>query len=195
MENWQQIITPAVVSAVITGISAPLLFYWLKRRDDKKKRNFEVRYTEYKKYLQTLEEVVSASRIDFEKSYMTTVGKILNDILTDPENSNRHLLRLNQALDELGNKMRESFTKSVSELHGLRLVCSDKLLSLVDGFVQLQRELMDESIVVMGKAKNIDTRNPEASISGNMKEKAAKAEPLFNQILIQMRKELDINGS
>jgi len=42
----------------MTALLVPLLFYLLKRRDERKKRHFEVRYAEYRKYLQVLEEIV-----------------------------------------------------------------------------------------------------------------------------------------
>jgi hypothetical protein len=189
------LIAPAIVSAAITAILAPLMFYFLKRRDERKKRHFEVRYAEYKKYLQVLEEIVAATRIDFEQSYMKTVGSILKDIFAEPENAANHAMRLNAALDALGGRMRLAFTKATSELHGLRLVCSDKLLGMVDEFVQLQRDLMDEAIAVMANAKNVDINNPEAVMTGTMKEKGQRAQPLFDQILHQMRAELDIRGS
>jgi len=57
MDSLGALITPAKVSTVITAILAPLMFYLLKRRDEQKKRQFEVRYAEYKKYLQVLEEL------------------------------------------------------------------------------------------------------------------------------------------
>jgi H+/gluconate symporter-like permease len=59
MENINQILNPAIVSVLVTSIVAPFIFYFLKRRDEIKKRNFEVRYTEYKKYLNTLENISS----------------------------------------------------------------------------------------------------------------------------------------
>lgn len=195
MDALATLITPALVSAAITAILAPLMFYLLKRRDERKKRHFEVRYAEYKKYLQVLEEIVATTRMDFEQSYTKTVGSILHDILAEPENAPSHAMRLNAALDALGSQMRQAFTKATSELHGLRLVCSDKLLGMVDEFVQLQRELMDEAIAVMGNAKNVDINNPEAAMTGTMKEKGQRAQPLFDRILHQMRAELDIRGS
>jgi hypothetical protein len=195
MDAVSALITPAIVSTVITAILAPLMFYFLKRRDEQKKRHFEVRYAEYKKYLQVLEDIVATTRGDFEQSYMKTVASILKDMLADPDNAANHVVRLHEALDALGSQMRQTFTKATSELHGLRLVCSDKLLGMVDEFVQLQRELMDEAIAVMANAKNVDINNPEAAMTGAMREKGQRAQPLFDQILHQMRAELGIHGS
>ena len=195
MDALPALITPVIVSTVITAVLAPLIFYFLKRRDEQKRRHFEVRFAEYRKYLQVLEDIVAATRIDFEQSYMKTVASILKDIFADPDNAANHALRLNAALDALGSQMRQTFTKATSELHGLRLVCSDKLLKMVDEFVQLQRDLMDEAIAVMANAKNVDINNPDAAMTGAMKEKGQRAQPLFDQILHQMRTELGVRGS
>jgi hypothetical protein len=195
MDAVSALITPVIVSTVITALLAPLIFYFLKRRDEQSKRHFEVRYAEYKKYLQVLEDIVATTRGDFEQSYMKTVASILKDMFADQDNAANHVVRLHEALDVLGSQMRQTFTKATSELHGLRLVCSDKLLGMVDEFVQLQRELMDEAIAVMGNAKNVDIDNPEAGMTGAMKAKGQRAQPLFDQILQQMRAELGIRGS
>ena len=195
MPNWQNIITPAIVSTFVTVILAPLLFFYLKRKDERIKRNFDVRYSEYKKYLATLEDVTRAARGDFEKEYLHSVSDVMTEILTNPEKSNEALLKLHRSLDEYGKKIRDSFTKAVNELHGLKLVCSDSLLLLVNQWVQLQRELLNESIQIMERAKTMNLSNPESVITGEMKEKAKNAEAVFDSILKQMRKELDISSS
>lgn len=192
MSNWETLITPAVVSVIVTAIIGPLVFYFLKRRDEKARRNFEVRFVEYKKYLSTLEEIAQASRGDFERDYMKTVTEVMNEIISNPGDSEASLMRLNTELESFASKIRESFTKATSELHGLRLVCSTKLLSLIDEFIQLQRDLMDLSISIMSKANSIDLSDPESMVSGEMKFKAGKYESLLDQIIKQMRKELGI---
>ncbi len=195
MPNWEHLITPAVVSTVITAVLAPFLFYVLKRRDENRKRNFEVRYAEYKKYLAILEEVARATRADFETQFMQVAEESFRKLLTDTDDSHQALINLRNAMSDLGRKMREAFSKSTSELHGLRLVCSDKLLVLVNDFVRIQEELLDESINMMTRAKTMATSNPDTVVTGEMKKKGAEAETLFEQILKQMRKELKIIGS
>ncbi len=59
---------------------------------------------------------------------------------------------------------------------------------LVNQWVQLQRELLNESIQIMNLS------NPESAIIGEMKENAKKAEAVFDSILKQMRRELDISS-
>jgi len=190
--DWQNIVTPALISTLITALLAPSTFYFLKRRDEKRKRNFEVRFAEYKKYLQTMEEISEASRVDFEKIFSESISANFKNILENPENSNDALLALNDSMNTLTGNLRESFTKATNELHGLRLVCSEKLLNLIDEFVQLQRELMDHSVSIMSNWQNIDIQNPEAFLSGEMKQKASRVQYLYDEIIKQMRKELRI---
>jgi len=72
--EWQQLITPVVVSGIVTGILAPLLFHFLKRRDESQKRTFDVRYAEFNKYLSTLEEIARSIRVNFDAP-MSQIGK------------------------------------------------------------------------------------------------------------------------
>jgi hypothetical protein len=65
---------------------------------------------------------------------------------------------------------------------------------LVNQWAQFQRELLDESIQIMERAKTMNLSNPESVITGEMKEKAKKAEAVFDSILKQMRTELDISS-
>ena len=171
---------------------APIIFYLLKRRDDIKKRNFDIRYTEYKHYLKTLDEITATTRIDFEKDFIATANKCFKEIIEKPENSQNALIELNEKMSVLNSNIRESFTKATNELHGLRLVCSEKLLNLIDEFVGIQKELIDLSMSVMSSFKSIDLDNPTAHIPKDMKEKGEKAQGLYNTIIRQMRLELGI---
>lgn len=192
MRDFEQFITPALISTMVTAVLAPLCFYLLKRHDDKKKRNFEVRFSEYKKYVATLEGITQTSRVDFEADLMKTISSVMSEILADPENANKAVVRLHEELSQCDSKIRESFVKATNELHGLRLVCSEKLLGLIDEFVQIQRDMMDEYIRILGSINVFETKNPADLIKGEMKAKAEKAQPLFDQILKQMRAELGI---
>jgi hypothetical protein len=191
MSLLRDLIVPVVVSAAVAAVLTPVLFFVLKRRDERQKRHFEVRYTEYKKYLQAIEEIAAAARIDLKQSYTAVVASTLKDMLADPEQSSDYGPRLDKGLNDLGNEVRATFAKATNGLHGLRLVCSDKLLPMVNEFVELQRELTEESIALIADAR---ISNPSASVSDAMAEKAERAESLFDQILEQMRAELGVPG-
>ena len=193
MEQLSEILTPAVVSTAVTAVLAPLLFFWLKRRDEKRKRNFEVRYAEYKHYLRTLDEIASASRVETERLFSETIATTFKTILTEPEGSDDALLSMNDALLGLTSRLGQTITKAEGELHGLRLVCSEKLLGMIDEYVQLQRDLMSATSDMMANWKQIDINNPTASMPGDVQEKGEQAQRLYRDIVDQMRKELDIS--
>jgi hypothetical protein len=189
---FKEFLQPAIIAAVVTAIVGPLIFHLLKHRDEKRRRSFDIRYAEYKHYLKALEQVASSSLADFEKSMATTYADCLKEILATEVQSNGPLVRLNHELNELTSKIRKSFTQATQELHGLRLVCSGKLLKMVNEFVNLQRELIDESCSVMSRIQKIDVLNPQTAISGEMKAKGERTQQLFDAIVLQMRKELGI---
>jgi hypothetical protein len=190
--TFEAILQSAVVAAIVSAIVGPLIFFLLKRWDDKKRRNFEIRYAEYKHYLKALEKIASSSQADFERFMSETYASCMNEILTTEGQSSDPLVRLNEEVNSLTANVRTSFTQATQELHGLRLVCSEKLLHKVNEYVDIQREIIDSSCSVMGNLNQIDINNPSASISGEMKEKAERTQVLFEEIVQQMRKELGV---
>jgi len=184
-----ELIAPAVVSAVVTVVLAPLLFFLLKSREEGRRRQFEVRYVEYKKCLQALEQIAAVARIDFKQAYTGIAASALKEALAEADED--YGPRLQKGLDELSGRLRDSFAGAAGELHGLGLACSAELLTTVNEFVKLQRELVEESIAVISDAS---ISNLGASATEAMKEKARRAESLFERILEQMRAELDVAG-
>ena len=190
-----EILTPAIISTFITAIFAPLIFNFLKRRDEINKRNFEVRYSEYKKYLNTLEEISNKMNTNFEKEYIKVVSEVFNSIISNPEKSNEALRRLNNELQKLTNNLRTIFSKATSELYGLKLVCSDKLFNMIEEFISTQKQIMKKSINFMGKI-NLDKPSDFSFIENNdIKKLGSHSEKLFQDIVLQMRKELGISKS
>ena len=188
----EKLLTSAVVAAVVSAIVGPLIFFFLKRWDEKNRRTFDIRYDEYKHYLKALEQISSAGHADFERFMSETYAQCLNDILTSEGESDQPLIELNRKVNELTSNVRKSFTQATQELNGLRLVCSSKLLEMVNKFIAIQRELINESSSMMGRLNQIDINNPESIVSGDMKIKGEHATTLFEEIVVQMRKELGI---
>lgn len=186
------LLASAVVSATVTAIIGPLIFFFLKRWDEGKKRSFEIRYAEYKHYLKALEQITASSRTDFERFMNEGYAECMRKILTEDNNGSSALLELNARTNELTKGVRESFTRATQELHGLRLVCSSTLLGLVNEFIETQRQLMDQSLAVLGNLKQIDLSNPNALFSGEMQTKGQRSQQLYDQIITQMRTELGI---
>ena len=192
MENIIQILNPAIVSIIVTSLVAPFIFYFLKRRDEIKKRNFEVRCAEYKKYLNTLENISSLSRISFEKDFMKIANECFSEIITNPQESNASLIKLNSAMQELTATLRPSFSQAQNELHGLKLVCSQKLLYMINEFISLQNELINKSTEFMAHWKEYIGKKESFFENSSIKELGQRANSLYEDILKEMRKELKI---
>jgi len=188
----ERLLAPAIVSVVVTAIVAPLIFFFLKRWDEKNKRNFEIRYAEYKHYLKALEQITASAQEDFEIFMADDFAQCLQRILTREGESSEALMELNQQDNTLTSNVRKSFSQATQELNGLRLVCSSRLLEVVNEFIDLQRQLLEESSAMLKRLDQIDINNPLAALSGEMQAKGEQTKVLFELIVQQMRKELKI---
>ena len=188
----ERLLAPAIVSVVVTAIVAPLIFFFLKRWDEKNKRNFEIRYAEYKHYLKALEQITASAQEDFEIFMADDFAQCLQRILTREGESSEALMELNQQVNTLTSNVRKSFSQATQELNGLRLVCSSRLLEVVNEFIDLQCQLLEESSAMLKRLDQIDINNPLAALSGEMQAKGEQTKVLFELIVQQMRKELKI---
>ena len=189
--QYDTFITPVIVSAIMTAILSPLLTYILNKRYETKKRRFEIRYSEYKQYLQTLEEISKTA----SDAMIKLLPGVLNAVFKNPENINE---QLNDMLYNVGNVMNNSgqaFIKAKNGLHGLRLVCSEQLLKMIDEYVTIVEESFEYSQQLMKLIPEeilIKRRNPEDLVSEDMKNKSVKIRSLYKAITDQMRKELNV---
>ena len=69
LDMLPRIVTPAVVSVIVAGALVPVLLHVLRRRDERRRRLFDVRYREYRSYLTKLDEIAEASRVGFDKAF------------------------------------------------------------------------------------------------------------------------------
>lgn len=77
----ETLLTSAVVAAVVTAITGTLIFFFLKRWEDKKRRTFDIRYNEYKHYLKALEHISSTIPEDFERFMNEPYAQCLNEFI------------------------------------------------------------------------------------------------------------------
>ena len=188
----EAVIQSAIIPTIVTAIIGPLIFFGLRRWDEKNRRNFEIRFSEYKHYLKALEQISSTSHAQFEEFMTETYAKCLNEILASEGQSSDPVIRLNEELNHLMAGIRTSFSQATGELNGLRLVCSDKLLEMINDYVNIQRKLMDESCAVLRRLEQIDLADPTSMFSGEMKAEGERSQQLFEDIVRQMRSELKI---
>ena len=185
----QAILASTLVSAVVTALVGPLVFHFLKRRDERKRRTFEVRYAEYKHYLRAIESLASVSHADLERFMRESYNNCMEDIFAG--SADQALLKMSRELGEMTSRATKSFQQATSELHGLRLVCSEELFGMVNDFIKIQEQLMSETTQSLGAvAANLGKDHTVVNESMRLKGYAAKA--LFEKIIVQMRRELQI---
>jgi hypothetical protein len=183
-------VTPAVVSAVVTGVLLPLLLHFMRRRDERQRRLFDIRYEEYRKYLTKLDEIAEASRVGFDAAFKEQFVPSLVRLVASGDDPAATIEPFMKAISELMDRSRDAFMKAKNELGGLRLVCSDQLLPKIERFVDVQKALLDESLQLLGKWKTVDLNNPETALSPSAKAKSEESERLLQEIVKLMRAEL-----
>lgn len=63
----------ALVSVLVTTVLAPYLFARLKAREEKERRDFDIRYKEYARYVTALANLEKSIREDGERFWLETL--------------------------------------------------------------------------------------------------------------------------
>jgi hypothetical protein len=188
----EALLTSVVVSAVVTSIIGPGIFYLLKAREDRKQRQFERNFGEFKHYLRALEDVSRFSGDEFEAYMSGPARECMEAVLAaeDEAASTEALITMNREMQNFTTKLFKSFRQATSELHGLRLICSQGLFKLVSEFVSIQEQMLQESIAMMGQIKFSGAGAVTTPPSATLINKGKATKELFERIVQQMRVEL-----
>lgn len=191
------ILTSSVVSAIVSAIVGPAMFHFLKSRDERVRRQFETKFSEFKHYLNALEEISRFSGEEFSKYMKGPAQKCMATILTceNEFESNLALVEMNREMNEFVLKLTSSFQKSTSELHGLRLISSSGLFEMVNEYVRIQEKILNESISLMGKMKFSQSGDVEVAEDSALRLMGAASKKMFESIIVQMRVELGTGKS
>jgi len=187
-ETLQVILTSAVVSAIVTGVLGPTVVFILQAREERRRREFDVRFQEYRKYVQALEDM-SAAWTEKSVRYLQEVLDGLDAIVEESGEPAQHLKSMNRLSGEVPGELLVTFSRVKKELAGLRLVCSDPLLQLVDEFVSMYDTLVAKLIAFV----NSFTVEGQVQISlSEILNESKRADELKRKIIQRMRKELRI---
>ncbi len=186
------ILTSSVVSAIVSAIVGPAIFHYLKSRDEKERRQFETKFSEFKYYLNALEEISRFSGEEFSKYMRGPAQECMEKILTceSEVESNLAIAEMSREMNEFVLKLTNSFQKSTSELHGLRLISSSGLFEMVNEYVRIQEKIMNESISLMGKIQFNQPSEANPSEDSALRLMGVASKKMFESIIIQMRIEL-----
>ncbi len=181
------IVGSGVVGAIVSGV----VTHFLQQRSEREKRNFEIRYEEYKKYLGELEAIAASSRQGmvavlelFSKQYFPRLQEATTEqeMATINDELNRDIY---QMIEQAG----FNFHRANSELNGLRLVCGTRLKGLIDNYTSLCQESLDTVPLALEKLRHGEDIVPNEDQLTNLGDCIQKT---FDEIFIEMRRELKI---
>lgn len=190
-------LTSSLISALVSAVVGPAIFYVLKTRDERKRRQFETKFGEFKHYLKALEEISRFSGEEFEKYMSGPAQKCMESILMakSEADSNLALVTMNREMNEFISKVTKSFQRASSELHGLRLVCSPVLYGMVNEYVGIQDKVLHESISLLGNIKFNHSGSIDVPVDHGLRKMGEASKQMFERIIEQMRHELGTNES
>lgn len=164
----------------------------LQQRFDKEKQKREKRYQVYKEYLQKLDGINERIATFYTGEEMNIeMVKMIDAIFENPDDLSvisKYMQKVNKFAIQWGQEQ----NKALDELHGLRLVCSEQILSLLDEYVYLTKSYLDDTLELM---RNLDfSKDYMKQIeSSNLNAKNERVREIKNKIEKQMRLDIGIN--
>ncbi|MBO1894849.1 hypothetical protein HNW13_003465 [Shewanella sp. BF02_Schw] len=107
---------------------------------DKKKRLYEGKLAQYKKYYAMMNAYSASSR----KALFKTFQEGILDVITNPSDENT--LRYIKSIFGLQGDISEQFLTFKNEIGGLRLEAGEELLSLLDRYIVLLEQAQDKTV-------------------------------------------------
>lgn len=163
---------------------------------DKKKRLYEGKLAQYKKYYALMDSYSSKSRKDLFNSF--NVGLI--EILKDPSEENT--LNYIQTIMSLQNDVSDVFLAFKNEIGGLRLEAGENLLSLFDQYIDALEVAQSKTVKFLSWMNGNITKfitDPEAInayiqefISSEFTVEGKQLQQIQEEMFLEMRRELGI---
>jgi hypothetical protein len=185
MNPTTQTLISTGVSVAVTSLLVPLLFHYLKRKDDLARRDFDLKYQEFKRYVAALDTVATATRADFDKISREVFAPHFKAILEGRPD----LVGLQQALAEFATKVTAPVLIAKQELSGLRLIGSKALVSLIDQYTQAHADIVNSVLAHLAKPNALAQLQ---EIRPAIEPLGTKSLQLYGQIIAQMRSELGV---
>ncbi len=179
-------------SGVVSAIVSALVTHYLQQRAEREKRNFDIRYEEYKKYLGELEAIAASSRQGmvgvlelFSKQYFPRLQEATTEqeMATINDELNRDIF---QMIEQAG----FNYHRASSELNGLQLVCGKRLKGLIDDYTRLCQESLE---IVPLALEELKQGEDVASNEDQLTSLGDRIQEIFDEIISEMRRDLNID--
>jgi hypothetical protein len=184
------IIIPAAC-VILASVLVPILLHYLKGKRDNKDKILEIRTKVYTEYFKTFEEAAKAVGNDYEKfSKVTLKNEFLK--LLKAESSPEAIVEFQGVIGEFPHKIQESHRKATEQVTTLKILGSKKLYDLTREFETLNQGILELSSEWLAEMQNsFEMPDFEAPIALKMKAMGERANKLKDEIISQMRTELN----
>lgn len=184
------LVIPAI-GLLLASVVVPILLHYLKGRRDKEEKILEIRTKVYTEYFKTFEEAAKSVGEDYEKFSKITFKNAFLKLL-ESESSPEAIVEFQSVVGDFPNKIQDSHRKATEQTTTLKILGSKKLYELTKEFEILNQEILEMSSEWLSELnQSLVMPDFEAPIALKMKEKGLRARELKDEIIDQMRAELN----
>ncbi|PKH00239.1 hypothetical protein [Paraglaciecola sp. MB-3u-78] len=186
-----KIIIPAIC-VIIASVVIPLLLHVLKGKREKSDKILEIRTKAYTEYFKKFEDIAKGLGTDYEHFSKVTLVEEFRELL-EAENSPDALIKFQETVGKFPHQIQESHRKAMEEVTVLKILGSSHLLKLTNEFESLNQEIMTLSSQWLEEMKQAFIMPDfDAPIAKEMTQKGLKAKELKEEIIKQMRIEINL---
>ena len=187
---WKQIVEfkPIDLAVLVSGLGFTIWFFvnrYYHRKDTLK----TIRLDTYRNFLNKMDEAHYSSRMNFGE-IMKISAETTAAILRDPENSNETLIEMSTKLSHLTNESMRGWLIYSNEINQLTLVCSKEMLSMVEEYRDLNKQMADNYSALLSTLNMLDPTAQQQIQSLNSKQDQDRLVRLYSEIKRLMRKEI-----
>jgi hypothetical protein len=186
-----KIVVPAI-GVVLASVIVPILLHYLKAKREREDKILEIRTKVYTEYFRKFEEAAVGVGVDYEEFSKVTLRNAFRDLL-ESDNSPDAIINFQDQVGKFPHQIQDSHRKATEEITTLKVLGSNRLFQLTSEFEQLNQEILEMSSEWLGEMQQALTMPDfEAPVAKKMKAKGQQAKSLKNEIISQMRSELNL---
>lgn len=186
-----KIVVPAI-GVVLASVIVPILLHYLKAKREREDKIFEIRTKVYTEYFRKFEEAAVGVGVDYEEFSKVTLRNAFRDLL-ESDNSPDAIINFQDQVGKFPHQIQDSHRKATEEITTLKVLGSNRLFQLTSEFEQLNQEILEMSSEWLGEMQQALTMPDfEAPVAKKMKAKGQQVKSLKNEIISQMRSELNL---
>jgi hypothetical protein len=187
-----KVLAPAI-SFLVSAVIVPFALHFLKARRERADRILEIRTKVYSEYFKKFEEASQEAGNEYEHFSKVTLKEQFHKLLVSG-NSPEALVEFQESVNEFPSKIQTAHRKATQEVTTLQVLGSPKLFELTTRFEFLHQELLELSPLWIEEFKQgFTTDEFDSPIASQMKTKGEEIKGLKQEIINQMRAELELS--